>query len=174
MTLFPIILFALFALIYPLIKGLLLHATQGVRQRLLEVGGKILTAPDVSEGHKKLISAMLDDALDWRYMAFTVIIVPKIVFLFLFGKRSRDKISDEDKAFMVREDVDRFLAYHLRSVMAASPLFSLLFIIEILILVLIMIFSASFFAMAQLRIELAEKVTPKISSSSHSERVAAH
>lgn len=107
---------------YEALRALILRRTSNVRLRLAKSGKRLLSSPDLNENQKILISNMLDDAFDWRFMAMATFTFP--IVLFGYRKYTPDK---EFHDFIRRDDVEEFVGLHFKAVVAVSPFFSFTF-----------------------------------------------
>jgi len=110
---------------YPVVSAVILKLTERTRDELADVVRGMLVDPTISEEHKVLISSMVDDVFDWRFMAFASVVFPFVAI----SRRAETEITPVDRAFFKREDSSRLVRLHMRSVMAASPIFTLVFLL---------------------------------------------
>lgn len=165
--LFAAIIAAVFA--YSVLKKALLRLTEPVRLEFADLGKQLLTAPDISEAHKEFISDMLDDVFSWQFMAMVTIQFPMALLV-----RSREaRLSAEDRSFVSRKDVERFFNLHMRSVMAVSPIWTAMFLVEVLASVVIILLWLGFSAPAYLWIDTVKHVSPAIHNSQHNAHLRA-
>ncbi|ADV12919.1 hypothetical protein [Mesorhizobium ciceri] len=122
---------------YPLISSLILKMTERTRDEFADLVRKLLVDPSVSEDRKVFISSMVDDVFDWRFMAMASVVFPLVV---LTHRVERD-LTGEDRAFFEREDAKRLIVLHMKSVMAASPIFTIVFLITSTLALLLKVFS---------------------------------
>lgn len=113
----------------------LLLLARNSRRELAALGKEILHSPDFDERHKQLVSDMLRDALDWRFMMNVTLEYPFVLFRrvrkALAGKR--EKRPEWFNKFMQDERAIRFVKLHMASVQHANPLFTVVFYIELAI-----------------------------------------
>jgi hypothetical protein len=108
---------------YPLFRALLLRLSQPLRDRFADLGRKLLTDPTINEREKEVISSALDDAFDWRFLAYATFRFP------VLAVTRRGPPSPEIVAFVDRPDVSEFIGLHVRSAMAANPIWAVLFLL---------------------------------------------
>lgn len=111
--------------LYPVICGLVLRLNEGARNEFADLARKMLTDPSVNEDHKRLISSMIDDIFDWRFMAKASVVFPFVAFF----RKIEDELTPADKQFIAREDAERLGGLHMRLVMSASPFFTVVFFV---------------------------------------------
>jgi hypothetical protein len=83
-----------------------------------------LASPNYGEDEKVMISEMLDDVFDWRFMAFACFYFPIVVAKAMTG---RMRVSSEAQIFSKDPRLHRFVELHMRAVSAASPLWTAAF-----------------------------------------------
>ncbi|MDF2369364.1 MAG: hypothetical protein P1V21_01095 [Rhizobiaceae bacterium] len=122
-------------LAYPVLCSVVLRMAEDTRLELADTGRALLQSPKVTEEQKYLITDMLADVFDWKFMAMASIALPMSI---LTSSYTRD-FSEKEKQFLYRDDVKKFYRLHFRSVMAASPFFTVIFFIVAAILFLFVI-----------------------------------
>lgn len=126
-------------LAYPIVLRVIADRVEPTRQRLDMLGKELLSSPNVSERYKVIVDGMLDDAYDWRLMASVVLRLPIFLFGRLLGFIKPLPLpqlpSDED----ARKKLLDFISCHMRSVAAANPICSLIFALEVAVLVIFMV-----------------------------------
>ena len=156
---------------YPIMHASIMRVTEPVRMELADLGKQMLVSPDISELHKQFISDMLDDVFSWKFMAMATFTFPSMIF----SKRRRQGLTEDDRKFVARSDMTRFFDLHMKAVMAASPAWSVLFMIVALatIAILIVVFGFSF--VSQTWIDTVKQISPNIHNSGiHIRRATGH
>lgn len=161
-----LIVFGIIALLYPILHALVLRWTEPVRLEFADIGKSLLSSPDISEEHKELISDMLDDVFSWRFMAFATFAFP--VAVFRGGAKTR--LDENEKQLFDRPDMSRFVHLHMKSVMAASPLWAAAFAVVAAFTLVLAIVWTGFSFFSYVWADTVKQVTPNI----HSHRADFH
>lgn len=143
---------------YPFLAGYILRKSRVYRMGFADSATKLLQSPEISENHKVLISYMSDDVFDWRFMARAIFVFPKLVFT----RKVETDLSEEDKIFFNREDVQELIDYHKKCVMAASPFFTALFFIVAVITITFIVFFLSISLITSVWNDTVKQVSPTV------------
>lgn len=121
---------------YPFVMRLAAARAHPMRLRMAEVGKTLLTAPRLDETRKEQVDLLLDMAFDWRVMIGLCAALPVAVVRRRFrGRPARPAPADPETEYAWND----FMSAFTRSVAAANPLFSVVFAIEIAVLVLLLV-----------------------------------
>lgn len=142
---------------YPLAHAWLLRATESTRLKFANAGRELLVDPIILEEHKELVSDMLDDVFSWQFMARATVYFPVAVF----SRGDRD-LSSEDKAFLKLDKVESFFNLHMRCAMAASPIWTMLFLIVAALTVAVVIAFVGFAMIYWLWADTVKHVSPNV------------
>lgn len=143
---------------YPMLHALVMRATENVRLELADVGRDLLVAPDVSEKHKQFISDMLNDVFSWKFMAMATFAVPVLVL----SPKRRTELSSDDRSFIARDDMRHFIDLHMKSVMAASPFWTVMFVIVFAVTVALTICWVGVSFLSDLWVDTIKHVSPNV------------
>lgn len=144
---------------YPFVAAFLLRLTEGTRAEMASIGRELLVSPHYSEEQKQLISAMLDDVFDWRFMAFACFYFPVIVVMTVFH---RGRLPDADRRFARDPEVVKFFDLHMRATSAAAPLWTVLFYLVALVVLLLAVAFIGISILSQLWLGTVQEVSPRI------------
>lgn len=150
-------------LIYPVFAGLVLRFTRKQRMQFADLTCKILKDPTVSEKHKQLVCAMADDVFDWRFMAYAALVFPRAIFL----PRYRGKMTDENRAFFSSDDFSELASLHFRCVMAASPFFTTVFMLVVILSSIFLVLFVGLARVTTLWLETVQIVSPSVGKAKH-------
>lgn len=126
---------AIVLLMLPIIEWALIKATSSDRDRMLELAQTMMGSPDYSDEQKVMISSMLDTALDRMFMPRIVMGLPKYIIRVVKGNIAKQP------SMLFDEKFSEFSHLHKKSVAAANPLFSMIFKIEVAVLLLVLGFA---------------------------------
>jgi len=154
----PLIIIALIVLSYPVVASLALRAAGPTRMAFADGVRLLLQDPSVSEDHKVFLSSMADDLFDWKFMAWASIIFPFVAV----SRKDKTELSETDRDFFCRRDVQNIMDLHMRSVMAASPAFTVLFIIVGIITMLCVIAFVGLSIISMIWADTVKQVSPNV------------
>jgi hypothetical protein len=141
---------------YPLWMRVNLERVRPARVRLVELGGEMLESPKYTKEQKILITDLLEEALDWRFMAKSAMSLPRLIVKILV----RGMPSDPELDAMTKDDKFRELVdLHFRSASAANPICAFVVRTE---LALGMLFIVSALVAPYLIAKLAALVAPEV------------
>lgn len=146
---------------YEVLRAVVLRATEEVRRELAHSGKRLLARPDLTEDQKILVTNMLDDVFDWRFMAFATIAFPIAVF----RQRKSKPSSKEFHDFLRKDDVEEFMSLHFKSVMAASPFFSATFVVVATVTIGLLLLFVGITALTMAWGDAVNKVSPMVGKS---------
>lgn len=124
------------SLVYFTYRVVLVRVMQPVRLRFADEGLELLASDELPEDEKRLVKLFLDDAFEWRLMpAMFVLLLP-----FIFVKRLRVKAGQDEemparlRRFLRRPETQKFSELHLYCLAGSNPVFTLLLMIEVLLI----------------------------------------
>lgn len=120
---------------YPVLRGLQLRQTELLRLQFAEKGKALLSSPKFDEKQKELFTSMLDDAFEWRFMAFASFLLPSVALRYALDSNFRARIHSEDVTFCGIEkqaEGKEFMRLHREVVIAANPIFFVVVFLEII------------------------------------------
>ncbi|PSJ55744.1 hypothetical protein [Pseudaminobacter soli (ex Li et al. 2025)] len=143
---------------YPVVSAIILKLTQRTRDEFADLVRSVLADPTVAEDQKVFVSSLVDDVFDWRFMLIAAVVFPFVVLT----DRVRKDMTEEDRRFFAREDARRLIGLHMKAVMAASPIFTLLFAITSGLALLIRVFSVGMSMVVLTWVDTAKSVSPTV------------
>lgn len=148
----------LLVLSYPIVAAITLRLAGATRLEFADNIRILLQDPDISEDHKVFISSMADDLFDWQFMAWATLAFPKAAF----SRKGNSSLTKSDKSFFCRSDVQRLMDLHLKSVMAASPAFTVIFVVVAVITIVCIIVFFGLSLISVIWADTVKKVSPNV------------
>jgi len=121
------------AVAHPLVMRALMEAAQPTRLELADLASELVLRDDIPERHKKIISSIVDDAFEWKFMIFAFCVTPGFAIMRLRRRSLPDPFEDITGA-EARQKMGRFIELFAISTASANPLFSILVTVEFLVL----------------------------------------
>lgn len=129
--------------IYLIVAGMANRVARPWRMEMAALGRDLLERADIPEKVKKYISHIMDRAFDWSFMIRVVAEFPGDAYRLLsqLGRSEKQGIElpRELASFVELPEGRRFLMLAQRSMLAANPLFTLLWFVEIIPFILIVV-----------------------------------
>jgi hypothetical protein len=115
----------------------IIEAIQPVRLELADLAAELLHRKDIPERHKKIITMIVENAFDWKFMIVMVGLVPAFAFMRARGGPLSDPFDDIHSP-KAREKMGRFVELFAKSTAAANPVVFILVGIEFLLLFMVL------------------------------------
>lgn len=118
-------------LTYPIFMRIVAQKMQPKRLEMARLGNLLLKREDLEDDHRHIIKMMLADAFDAKPVIMLVCVFPVFAFK---GFRKHTSTPSTSIPLNIATDMKRFKTLHLVSLFAANPLFSIILLIEIMII----------------------------------------